>query len=258
MDYNYIDLGLPSGNLWADRNVGAKSPEDIGKHYDYWDAFVMVDHKEKDFREMIDNCVKTEEEINGVKGYRFTGPNGNSIFLPISEIGTYCFRCDDRCTRMGIDLMNNKVYDGHGEHLLIRFIEKKEKVEEKNYSVYLEIHIKDAEGLKKALTGKIARGEEEHIDYHLEHYKSIGVDTDTLDGLLQVIFGGKNAGLETTSDGTLVSHFDAAYGWENIMMEAFEEMAPFLEEGSKLQIYHYGGYDLQVVKNGKAIVEIKL
>ena len=29
----WVDLGLPSGLLWADRNVGAKSPEDYGNYY---------------------------------------------------------------------------------------------------------------------------------------------------------------------------------------------------------------------------------
>ena len=30
-----IDLGLPSGNLWADRNIGAKSPEDYGAFFSW-------------------------------------------------------------------------------------------------------------------------------------------------------------------------------------------------------------------------------
>ena len=29
MDINLVDLGLPNGILWADRNVGAHSPEDL-------------------------------------------------------------------------------------------------------------------------------------------------------------------------------------------------------------------------------------
>ena len=29
----WVDLGLPSGLLWADRNVGAASPEDYGNYY---------------------------------------------------------------------------------------------------------------------------------------------------------------------------------------------------------------------------------
>ena len=30
-----VDLGLPSGTLWADRNVGAKSPEDYGGYFSW-------------------------------------------------------------------------------------------------------------------------------------------------------------------------------------------------------------------------------
>ena len=32
-DVTAVDLGLPSGTLWADRNVGADSPEDYGDHF---------------------------------------------------------------------------------------------------------------------------------------------------------------------------------------------------------------------------------
>ena len=35
IEYNPIDLGLPSGTLWCDRNVGATSPEDYGGYF-YW------------------------------------------------------------------------------------------------------------------------------------------------------------------------------------------------------------------------------
>ena len=31
--YDYVDLGLPSGTLWATCNVGANSPEDIGYYF---------------------------------------------------------------------------------------------------------------------------------------------------------------------------------------------------------------------------------
>jgi hypothetical protein len=33
LTYNMVDLGLPSGLLWADRNVGASSPEDFGTYF---------------------------------------------------------------------------------------------------------------------------------------------------------------------------------------------------------------------------------
>ena len=30
-----VDMGLPSGTLWADRNIGAKSPEDFGLYFSW-------------------------------------------------------------------------------------------------------------------------------------------------------------------------------------------------------------------------------
>lgn len=33
LTYNMVDLGLPSGLLWADRNVGASSPEEFGTYF---------------------------------------------------------------------------------------------------------------------------------------------------------------------------------------------------------------------------------
>ncbi|MBO7491841.1 MAG: hypothetical protein J6T59_05310 [Bacteroidales bacterium] len=33
LSLNWVDLGLPSGLLWADRNVGANNPEDYGNYY---------------------------------------------------------------------------------------------------------------------------------------------------------------------------------------------------------------------------------
>ena len=38
LTYNAVDLGLPSGTLWADRNVGATSPEDYGAAFAWGDT----------------------------------------------------------------------------------------------------------------------------------------------------------------------------------------------------------------------------
>lgn len=32
-EYNLVDLALPSGTLWMDRNVGASSPTEVGKYF---------------------------------------------------------------------------------------------------------------------------------------------------------------------------------------------------------------------------------
>ena len=125
----YVDLGLPSGTLWATRNIGANSPEEIGdyfawgetrtKDYYHWSTYKWcngeynmtkystgVDNKteldpEDDAahvnwgpnwrmpsmeqqKELLESCTWTPDTLNGVAGYRVTGPNGNSIFLPVT------------------------------------------------------------------------------------------------------------------------------------------------------------------------------
>jgi len=135
-DNDYVDLGLPSGLLWATRNVGASSPEDYGDYfawaeiepknvydlstYQYYgdgshkltkycgDASLgyngftdnltvlqSIDDaatanwgsewrmpKEEEWEELLDNCTSVWMTQNGVNGRRFTGPNGNTLFLP--------------------------------------------------------------------------------------------------------------------------------------------------------------------------------
>ena len=84
----YVDLGLPSGTLWADRNVGADSPEACGAYFT-WDEtdYANIDNgcrmpTKDEINELIDNCTWTWVSQNGVKGQKVTGPNGRSIFLP--------------------------------------------------------------------------------------------------------------------------------------------------------------------------------
>ena len=114
-EMEYVDLGLSV--TWAKYNLGAESEEGVGAYFGYGDATaenysqdnvdfpsgniangefdvtngVSVDG---DFpllsemptlaqvKELINNTSKKIETVNGVQGIRFTGANGNSIFLP--------------------------------------------------------------------------------------------------------------------------------------------------------------------------------
>lgn len=133
-----VDLGLPSGTLWADRNVGADSPEAYGDYFAWgetepkrtykwstykwcrWSSDTMtkyctessdgtVDNKTvldleddaayvnmgtewrmptvDELEELISKCTWTWTSQNGAEGYKVTGPNGKSIFLPAAG---YC------------------------------------------------------------------------------------------------------------------------------------------------------------------------
>ena len=90
----YVDLGLPSGTMWAECNIGSKVINDSGDYI----RLEMWRHRDSiakcscggfwgipwtlDYEELINYCTWEWITQNGVKGYKVTGPNGNSIFLP--------------------------------------------------------------------------------------------------------------------------------------------------------------------------------
>lgn len=88
--HEYVDLGLPSGKLWATCNVGASSPTDVGGTYFYttvtWGGGWTMPTR-ADFQELIGTCSYVRTTESGQLGYRFTGPNGRSIFMPCT--GSY-------------------------------------------------------------------------------------------------------------------------------------------------------------------------
>lgn len=113
----WVDLGLPSGILWAKYNVGATSPEEYGDYFSWgtfgkWDEVDVDDiynHNRgndisgsefdvanirwgdgariptvTDLDELVENCIFTLADYNNTTGNRVTGLNGNSIFLPFA------------------------------------------------------------------------------------------------------------------------------------------------------------------------------
>lgn len=109
-----INLGLPSGTLWADRNLGASSESEYGNYFAYGDIkpeHYIGNNKESNYpnkniartkmdaavhylggrwhmptkaqaKELVKYCKWEETKVEGKFGYKITGPNGNSIFLP--------------------------------------------------------------------------------------------------------------------------------------------------------------------------------
>ena len=115
-DEDLVDLGLST--KWAKYNVGATKATDLGglfgfgdmtgfqtsldldnyasadiyktdrdvanKVYGSWVTMPTID----EFEELFTECKKEWVEEDGVAGYKFTGPNGNSIFLPAAGTRT--------------------------------------------------------------------------------------------------------------------------------------------------------------------------
>ena len=115
--YEYVDLGLPSGLKWATCNVGTSSPEEYGDYYAWGEIETKGEYTidnsktygksmsdisgnamydvarakwggswrlptKKELEELKNNCKCEWNTQNGKQGYKVTGPNGNSIFLP--------------------------------------------------------------------------------------------------------------------------------------------------------------------------------
>ncbi len=49
-NYEYVDLGLPSGTLWATTNVGATSPEDCGDYFAYGETVPKEEYKYENYK----------------------------------------------------------------------------------------------------------------------------------------------------------------------------------------------------------------
>ena len=115
-----VDLGLPSGTLWADRNLGALSPTDKGDIYAWgkniktksnistiyfniggWDLNIAPTQISDNwtlptadqFYELATACQFVEFKDKGIDCYKVIGPNGNFILLPKStnSDGDECF-----------------------------------------------------------------------------------------------------------------------------------------------------------------------
>ena len=65
--HEWVDLGLPSGLKWATCNVGASSPEDIGKYF-MWGEVNSRYYYEMNPGESIPDYVQECKDISGVKG----------------------------------------------------------------------------------------------------------------------------------------------------------------------------------------------
>lgn len=111
---NAVDLGLSV--KWADRNIGASTPEDYGGLYVWGDTIGAETLKndndyfyknlpvnisgtiydlalikwggnwrmptEKEIDELLKNCTSKWDTINDVKGFKFTSKKGKSVFFP--------------------------------------------------------------------------------------------------------------------------------------------------------------------------------
>ena len=88
--HGYVDLGLPSGTMWATCNFGASNPKEYGKRLSWenikkvkkpWGGKWRIPTK-SEVEELFNFCEAEKETKGNVIGISLKGPNGNSIFIP--------------------------------------------------------------------------------------------------------------------------------------------------------------------------------
>lgn len=110
--HEYVDLGLPSGTMWAKCNVGAATPEDRGDFYAYGEIYPNTNYSTSTYTGEQGDFLPAEADVASVfwgggwhiptiaemdelrfyciwewngQGYIVTGPNGCSIFIPVNN-----------------------------------------------------------------------------------------------------------------------------------------------------------------------------
>ena len=124
-DENCVDLGLTSGIRWATCNLGATACNEAGDYFAYGDLAPKDEYTPDncpayldgsvadiygypqydaameilgegwrmpsydDMHELEQECTWEWSDVDGVVGYKVIGPNGNSIFLPVTGCMDY-------------------------------------------------------------------------------------------------------------------------------------------------------------------------
>ena len=86
----WVDMGLPSGLLWADRNVGASSPEDYGYYFSWGETSTKSTYEPSTYRYIKDDGKLTKYCTYSKRGYRgFT--DGLTILQSDDDAASYHF-----------------------------------------------------------------------------------------------------------------------------------------------------------------------
>lgn len=82
--FEFVDLGLPSGTLWATYNVGANKDIEQGNYLTFEEAQKYNCPSKEQIKELINYTSSIWITKNDVNGRLFIGKNGNFIFFPAS------------------------------------------------------------------------------------------------------------------------------------------------------------------------------
>ena len=212
----YVDLGLPSGLLWASCNIGAENPEEFGDYF-AWGEVEPKERYERDnyvgnatgkyninqymelvddaarhnlggnwriplpeeMDELVNKCTWTWTTLNNVNGYEVKGPNGNTIFLPAAgEFYSKPYSQGEGAVYRG----NHK----RGQTFNLHFGEERvhTMVEMHEYSGFTirPVRNKTAETYTLTFNANGGEGEMESLSFEYAEYKTLPFSTFTKEG----------------------------------------------------------------------------
>lgn len=120
------------------------------------------------------------------------------------------------------------------------------------YSIEFLYKFKNDEKAKKTLQDFVRNTK---ANFHLDTFKAEGIDVTSVKGLIQVVLAGyKRTPYKDVKeiDGfrLATNDFNASYGWETLLMDFFEALAPYLEDGSRIYIEPDDDWSEYVIENG--------
>ena len=91
------------------------------------------------------------------------------------------------------------------------------------------------------------------VEANSGHARFSDVDYSSIVSAIQIILPKRGFNLNNQTDNSIDCDcgFDASYGWEAVMQDWFDSIAPVLKDGSEFKIYPDNGYYSGIVNNGK-------
>lgn len=179
--HEWVDLGLPSGKLWASCNIGAFSPSDPGRYIgwspeivnQYWNQHWTLPSQE-DWKELIENCKWHYEDRQTHALLVVEGPSGRSIFLPASGKNEWLSSSGNIRNIYSVINLDNGMVERenipYGETVFNYWTSNKDGSEDA-YSIYYNVAVDDRQRflsqpisdklvVRPVINGKLAFGED--------------------------------------------------------------------------------------------------
>ena len=124
------------------------------------------------------------------------------------------------------------------------------------YYVEVKVKLKDETSAIAALNQHMVN--DKRTNYGLPEFEKHGITPDTFDNLMRIFLADhQNSSFQIDRQKRTTCYqnsFEASYGWESVLIEMFETLTPYLENGSSIKIWPDSGCVKYSIKNGQCVL----